>query len=40
MKSILGKTVLLTGASRGICLSIARLLREEKATVICVSRSI
>nr|WP_202895352.1 SDR family NAD(P)-dependent oxidoreductase [Iningainema tapete] len=36
---IAGKTVLLTGASGGIGVYIARALAREKATVVCVSRS-
>ncbi len=39
MKSIAGKTVLLTGASGGIGGFIARALAKEKATVVGVSRS-
>jgi short-subunit dehydrogenase len=39
MTSITGKTVLLTGASRGIGVFIARALAKEKATIIGVSRS-
>ena len=39
MTSIAGKTVVLTGASRGLGASIARALAREKATVVCVSRS-
>ncbi|RUR74599.1 SDR family NAD(P)-dependent oxidoreductase [Chlorogloeopsis fritschii PCC 9212] len=39
MKSIAGKTVLLTGASGGIGVFIARALAKEKATVICIARS-
>ena len=39
MTSIAGKTVLLTGASRGIGTFIARALAKEQATVIAVSRS-
>jgi short-subunit dehydrogenase len=39
MKTIAGKTVLLTGASGGIGVFIARALAREKATVIGVSRS-
>ncbi|BBD62711.1 short-chain dehydrogenase/reductase SDR, HetN (plasmid) [Nostoc sp. HK-01] len=39
MKSITGKTVLLTGASGGIGIFIARALAKEQATVILVSRS-
>jgi short-subunit dehydrogenase len=39
MTIIKGKTVLLTGASRGLGVYIARNLAKEKATVICVSRS-
>jgi short-subunit dehydrogenase len=34
-----GKTVVLTGASRGIGAFIARALAREKATVVCISRS-
>lgn len=39
MKTIVGKTVLLTGASRGIGAFIARALVKEQATVVGVSRS-
>ncbi|WP_071188670.1 SDR family NAD(P)-dependent oxidoreductase [Trichormus sp. NMC-1] len=39
MKSIAGKTVLLTGATGGIGVYIARALAQEKATVLAVSRS-
>jgi len=39
MTNITGKTVLLTGASRGIGVFIARALAKEKATIIGVSRS-
>lgn len=39
MTTIAGKTVVLTGASRGIGASIARALAREKATVVCISRS-
>ena len=39
MAAIAGKTIVLTGASRGIGASIARALAREKATVVCVSRS-
>jgi short-subunit dehydrogenase len=39
MKNIAGKTVLLTGASGGIGVLIARALAKEQATVVCVSRS-
>lgn len=39
MKNIQGKTVLLTGASRGIGTYIARVLAKERAKIICVSRS-
>lgn len=39
MTSIKGKTILLTGASRGIGALIARELAKQQATVICVSRS-
>lgn len=39
MTTIAGKTVLLTGASRGIGVSIARALAAKQATVIGVSRS-
>lgn len=38
MKTIAGKTVLLTGASGGIGVFVARALAREKATVVCVSR--
>jgi short-subunit dehydrogenase len=40
MKSIAGKTVLLTGATGGIGVYIARALAKENATVIAVSRSV
>lgn len=39
MKTIAGKTVVLTGASGGIGAFIARALAKEQATVVCVSRS-
>lgn len=39
MKTIAGKTVLLTGASRGIGVFIARALAKEQAIVVGVSRS-
>jgi short-subunit dehydrogenase len=39
MTTIAGKTILLTGASRGIGAFIARALVKEKATIIGVSRS-
>lgn len=39
MKNIAGKTVLLTGASGGIGVFIARVLAREQATVVGVSRS-
>ncbi|MBN3882066.1 MAG: SDR family NAD(P)-dependent oxidoreductase [Nostoc sp.] len=39
MTSLKGKTVLLTGASRGLGVYIARSLAKEKATVVSVSRS-
>ncbi|WP_138505664.1 SDR family NAD(P)-dependent oxidoreductase [Nostoc sp. PA-18-2419] len=39
MTTLVGKTVLLTGASRGLGVYIARTLAREQATVICVSRS-
>lgn len=39
MTSLKGKTVLLTGASRGLGVYIARTLAKEKATVVSVSRS-
>lgn len=39
MTTIKGKTILLTGASRGIGAFIARELAKKQATVICVSRS-
>jgi short-subunit dehydrogenase len=39
MKSIAGKTVLLTGATGGIGVFIARALAKEKATVVLVARS-
>ena len=39
MTAIAGKTIVLTGASRGIGASIARALAKEKATVVCISRS-
>jgi short-subunit dehydrogenase len=38
MTTIAGKTVLLTGASRGIGAFIARALAREQATIVCVSR--
>ncbi|MBC1236669.1 ketoacyl reductase [Nostoc linckia z18] len=38
MTSLAGKTVLLTGASRGLGVYIARALAREHATVVCVSR--
>ena len=40
IQSIAGKTVVLTGASGGIGLYIARALAEEQATVVSISRSI
>lgn len=39
MTAITGKTIVLTGASRGIGASIARVLAKERATVVCISRS-
>ena len=39
MTTIKGKTIVLTGASRGIGAFIARELAKKQATVICVSRS-
>ena len=39
MTAIAGKTVVITGASRGIGASIARALAKEKATIVCVSRA-
>ena len=39
MTAIAGKTVVLTGASRGIGAFIACALAREKATVVCISRS-
>ncbi|KAF3886075.1 MULTISPECIES: SDR family NAD(P)-dependent oxidoreductase [Nostocales] len=39
MESIAGKTVVLTGASGGIGVFIARALAREKATVVAISRS-
>jgi short-subunit dehydrogenase len=39
MKTIANKTVLLTGASRGIGTFIAHELAKKQATVVCVSRS-
>ncbi len=39
MTNIKGKTVILTGASRGIGTFIARELAQKQATIICVSRS-
>jgi short-subunit dehydrogenase len=39
MTIIKGKTVLLTGASRGLGVYMARNLAKEQATVVCVSRS-
>ncbi|WP_193195858.1 SDR family NAD(P)-dependent oxidoreductase [Nostoc sp. MG11] len=39
MTILTGKTVLLTGASGGLGVYIARALAREKATVICISRS-
>lgn len=39
MTAIAGKTVVLTGAGRGIGAFIARALAREKATVVCISRS-
>lgn len=40
IQSIAGKTVVLTGASGGIGLDIARTLAKEQATVVGISRSI
>ncbi|MDJ0678657.1 MAG: SDR family NAD(P)-dependent oxidoreductase [Xenococcaceae cyanobacterium MO_167.B52] len=39
MRTIKGKTVLLTGASRGLGLLIARVLAQEGATIVGVARS-
>lgn len=39
MTNIKGKTVILTGASRGIGAFIARELARKQATIICISRS-
>jgi short-subunit dehydrogenase len=39
METIAGKTVVLTGASGGIGVFIARALAKEKATVVAISRS-
>ncbi|HIK04310.1 MAG TPA: SDR family NAD(P)-dependent oxidoreductase [Trichormus sp. M33_DOE_039] len=39
MTTLTGKTVLLTGASRGLGVHITRALAKEQATVVCVSRS-
>ncbi|MBU7586763.1 MAG: SDR family NAD(P)-dependent oxidoreductase [Nostoc sp. TH1S01] len=39
MTNLKGKTILLTGASRGLGVYIARALAREQATVICISRS-
>jgi short-subunit dehydrogenase len=39
MTTLTGKTVLLTGASRGLGVYIARALAKEQARVVCVSRS-
>ncbi|MDY6898145.1 MAG: SDR family oxidoreductase [Cyanobacteriota bacterium] len=39
MTTIKGKTIILTGASRGIGALIARELAKKQATIICVSRS-
>ena len=39
MTAIAGKTIVLTGASRGIGSSLARALAKEKATVVCISRA-
>ncbi|MGH1393416.1 MAG: SDR family NAD(P)-dependent oxidoreductase [Trichormus sp.] len=39
MTTLTGKTVLLTVASRGLGVDIARALANEQATVVCVSRS-
>ncbi|MEO1431427.1 MAG: SDR family oxidoreductase [Cyanobacteria bacterium J06633_8] len=40
INNIEGKTVVLTGASRGIGAFIARELAKKQATVICISRSV
>lgn len=39
MTTLKGKTVLLTGASRGLGVYIARVLAKEQATIVCISRS-
>jgi short-subunit dehydrogenase len=39
MTTLTGKIVLLTGASRGLGVHIAKALAKEQATVVCVSRS-
>ncbi|MFN6565889.1 SDR family NAD(P)-dependent oxidoreductase [Dendronalium sp. ChiSLP03b] len=39
MTTLKGKTVLLTGASRGLGVYLARALAREQATVVCISRS-
>ncbi|MBD2344729.1 SDR family NAD(P)-dependent oxidoreductase [Anabaena subtropica] len=39
MTTLTSKTVLLTGASRGLGVYIARALAKEQATIVCVSRS-
>ncbi|WP_066380742.1 MULTISPECIES: SDR family NAD(P)-dependent oxidoreductase [unclassified Anabaena] len=39
MRTLTDKTVLLTGASRGLGVYIARALAKEQATIVCVSRS-
>ena len=39
MKTLAAKTVVLTGASRGIGTHIAQALAKEQATVVCVARS-
>ncbi|MEM8810234.1 MAG: SDR family NAD(P)-dependent oxidoreductase, partial [Cyanobacteria bacterium P01_G01_bin.38] len=39
MTTLAGKTVLLTGASRGIGADIARVLVQKQATVVGVARS-
>ncbi|QSJ19075.1 SDR family NAD(P)-dependent oxidoreductase [Nostoc sp. UHCC 0702] len=39
MVTLKGKTVLLTGASRGLGVYVARALAREQATIVCISRS-
>ncbi|MBH8574200.1 SDR family NAD(P)-dependent oxidoreductase [Nostocaceae cyanobacterium CENA369] len=39
MTTLKGKTVLLTGASRGLGVYLARALAREQATIVCISRS-